>query len=100
MKGVGPQGKILPSQIQNQAWWYTPLIPGDWHADLCIQGQSTEQDPEQPILGSEGVGEQKAGDNVIEQGGHVTVPASSRILQFQPYGSDFRVNNRRDYLDN
>ena len=70
------------------------------HDDLCIQGQSTEQDSEQPILGSEGFGEQKAGDNVIVQGGHVPAPASSRTLQFQPCGSGFRVNNRRDYLDN
>ena len=43
----------------------TPLIPGDRHADLCVQGQSTEQDPGQPSLGSEGVGKQKASDNVI-----------------------------------
>jgi hypothetical protein len=39
-------------------------------------------------------------DNVIEQGGHVPAPASSRTLQFQPCGSGFRVNNRSDYLDN
>jgi hypothetical protein len=94
---VEPWGKTLP-----------PLDPGTvahtfnlrrW-ADLCIQGQSTEQDPEQSSLGSEGVGEQKAGDNVIEQGGHVLAPASSRTPQFQPCGSGFRVNNRRDCLDN
>ena len=72
-----------PTQLNlDPVWWYTPLISGDRHDDLCIQGQSTEQDPEQPILGSEGVGEQKAGDNVIEQGDHVPDPASSRTLQF------------------
>ena len=38
------------------------------HADLLVQGQSIEQVPGQPSLGCEGVGEQKAGDNVIEQG--------------------------------
>ena len=38
------------------------------HADLWVQGQSTEQVPGQPSLGSEGVGKQKAGDDVIEQG--------------------------------
>jgi hypothetical protein len=59
----------------------TSLIPGDRHADLCVQGQSTEQDPGQPSLGSEGVGKQKASDNVIVQGGHVLVPASSRTWQ-------------------
>jgi hypothetical protein len=31
-----------------------------------VQGQSTEQVPWQPSLGSEGVGEQKASDCVIE----------------------------------
>ena len=47
-----------------------PLILGD-----------REQVPGQPSLGSEGVGKQKTGDNVIEQGGHVPVPASSRAQQ-------------------
>ena len=59
-----------------------------------------EQVPGQPSLGSEGVGKQKAGDNVIEQGGHVPAPASSRTWQLQPCGSGFRVKNRRDYWDN
>jgi hypothetical protein len=36
-------------------------------ADLWVQGQSTEQVPGQPSLGSEGVGKQKAGDNIIKQ---------------------------------
>ena len=36
-------------------------------ADLWVQGQSIEQVPGQPSLGSEGVGEQKTGDNVIEE---------------------------------
>jgi len=43
-----------------------------------VQGQSTEQHPEQPSLGSEGVGKQKASDDIIEQEGHVPVPTSSR----------------------
>ena len=62
--------------------------------------QSTEQDPGQPSLGSEGVGKQKASDNVIVQGGHVLVPASSRTQQLQPCGSGSRVKNGRNYWDN
>jgi hypothetical protein len=46
-----------------------------------LKGQSTEQDPEQPSLGSEEVGKQKASDNVVEQGGHVPAPASGRTQQ-------------------
>ena len=48
-----------------------PLFPAfrrQSHADLRVQGPSTKQIPEQPSLGSEGVGKQKAGDNAIEQG--------------------------------
>ena len=92
-----PWGKTLP-----------PLDPGTvahtfnlrrW-ADLCIQGQSTEQDPGQPNLGSGGFGKQKASDNVIAQVGHVVVPASSRTLQLQPCGSGSRVKNGKNYWDN
>ena len=54
----------------------------------------------QPSLGSEGVGKQKAGDNVLEQGGHVLSPGSSRTQQLHPCGSGFRVQNRRDFWDN
>jgi hypothetical protein len=62
--------------------------------------QSTEQVPGQPSLGSEGVGKQKAGDYVREQGGHVPAPASSRTWQLWNCVSGFRVQNRRDYWDN
>ena len=46
-----------------------------------VQGQSTEQNPGQPSVGSEGVGKQKAGNNVIEQG------ATSQLLQAAELGS-------------
>ena len=36
-------------------------------ADLWVQGQYVEQVPGQPSWGSKGVGEQKTGDNVIEE---------------------------------
>jgi hypothetical protein len=58
------------------------------------------QGEEQPSLGSEGVGKQKAGDNIIEQGGHVPAPASSRTQQLQPCGSDIRVKNKMEYWNN
>ena len=70
------------------------------HADLHVQGQSTEKDPGEPSLGSEGVGKQKTSDYVIVQGGHVLVPASSRTRQLQPCGSGSRVKNGRNYWDN
>jgi hypothetical protein len=63
-------------------------------------GQSSEQVPGQPSLGTEAVEKQKAGNNVIEQGSHVPGPASSRTWQLWPCGSGFRVKNRRDYWDN
>ena len=37
-----------------------PLIPEDRHADLCIQGQSAEQDPGKPSLGNEEFGKRKS----------------------------------------
>ena len=37
---------------------------------------------------------------VIEQGGYVPAPASSRTQQLQPCGLGFRVKNKRDYWDN
>jgi hypothetical protein len=40
-----------------------------------------EQVPGQPSLVSEGVGKPKADVNVVEQGGHVPAPASSRTWQ-------------------
>ena len=60
---------------------------------LEFKDQSTEQVPGQPSLGSEGVGKQKAGNNVIEQKttfqpqeaaelgsfGHVALALESRI---------------------
>ena len=93
--------KILPSSIQIQAWCNTLLIPGDKHADLCVQGQSTEQDPAQPCLGSEGFGKQEAIDNVIIEGGHVLIPANSRTpQQLQPCDSGSRVKNGKNDWDN
>jgi hypothetical protein len=69
-------------------------------ADLWVPGQSTEQVSGQPSLGSEKVGKEKAGDNVIEQGGHVPAQVSNKIQQLWPCGSSFRVKTRRDYWDN
>jgi hypothetical protein len=43
------------------------------------QVQSTEKVPGKPSLGSERVGKQKAGDDVIEQEGCVQAPAIRRI---------------------
>jgi hypothetical protein len=48
----------------------------------------------------EGVGKQKACDNVIEPGGHVLALESSRTQQLQPQSSGFRVKKRKDYWDN
>ena len=46
--------------------------------------------------GSEGnYPKQKAGDDVIEQGGHGPAPASCRTRQFWPCGSGLRVNDRK-----
>jgi hypothetical protein len=42
----------------------------------------------------------KAGNKVIEQGGPVPAPASSRTQQLWLCGCGFRVQNRRDYWDN
>lgn len=64
-----------------------------------IKGQCKEQIPGQSHLGSEEGGKEKAGDDVIEQRGHVSAQASSRIQQFQSCGSGFRVKNRMDYWD-
>jgi hypothetical protein len=80
-----------------------PLIPairGQSHADLLSSRSIYRASSRQSRIGSEGVGKQKAGDDVIEQGDHVPVPASSRTLQLWPCGSGFRVKNRRDYWDN
>ena len=54
-----------------------------------------KQDPGQPNLGSEEAGKEEASDNVIEQGGHVPVLASSRTQQLQPFVSDFIIKRRR-----
>jgi hypothetical protein len=62
--------------------------------------QSTEQDPGQPSLGSEGVRKQKASDKVIVQEGHFLVPTNSRTRQLQPYLSGSRVKNGRNYWNN
>jgi len=57
---------------------------------------STEEVPKQPSLGREGNHRtQKAGEDVIEQGGHVPAPASSRTRKLRPRGSGFRVNDRK-----
>ena len=40
-----------------------------------------QQEPGQLSLDSEGFGKQNSGDNVIEQGDHVPVPASNRTQQ-------------------
>ena len=56
-----------------------------------VQGKSTEQVPGQPILDSEGVGKQKAGDNIVKQGDHVPAPANSNTCQPWPCGSTFRI---------
>lgn len=68
--------------------------------NLWVQNQSTEQVPGQPNSGSEGVGKQKVGDNVVEKEGHVPSPASSRTWHLSAHGCDFRVQNRRNYWDN
>jgi hypothetical protein len=47
---------------------FNPSIQRQSHADLWVQGQSTEQFPGWPSLGNEGVGKQKAGNNVKEKG--------------------------------
>jgi hypothetical protein len=67
---------------------------------ISVQGQSTEQDPGKPSLGSEGVRKQKANDNVIEQGGHVPAPARRRTHHLWPCASCLRVNKRREFWDN
>jgi hypothetical protein len=44
-----------------------PLIPAfrrQSHADLLVQGQSREQVPGQPSLGSEGIGKQKVSNRI------------------------------------
>jgi len=76
---------------------YKPLIPGDRHTDLSIQGQSTARS-RRASLGSEGVRKEEASDNVREQGGHVLAPASSRIQQLQPCVSGFIFKRRRRLL--
>ena len=53
-----------------------------------VQGQFTEQVLGQSSLGSEGVGKQKVGVDVI-------APARSRTQHLQPHGSGFRVKNRK-----
>jgi hypothetical protein len=50
--------------------------------------------PGQPSLSSEG--HQKAGEDVIEQVGHVPAPASSRTWQTWSHGSQFRVKDREE----
>jgi hypothetical protein len=65
-----------------------------------VQGQSTEQDPGQPSLLSEGVGKQKASDSVIKQRSYLPAPASSGTQQLWSCDSYFRVKNTRDYWDN
>ena len=42
----------------------------------------TEQVPGQPNSGSEGVGKQKASDDVIEQGGHVPAQQAAELGSF------------------
>ena len=69
-----------------------PNIPDTEPCGSLSQGQSTEQVLGQPSLSSDGVGKEKAGDNVIEQGSHVPTPASSSTQQLQPCSSGFRVN--------
>ena len=44
--------------------------------------------------------ENKTGKDLIEQGGHVAVPASSRTWQFWPHCYGFRVKDRRKGLWN
>ena len=59
---------------------------------------STEKVPKQPSLVSEGNHQnQEAGEDVIEQEGHVAVPAS-RTRQLWSPSSRFRVKNRRKGL--
>ena len=96
-----PRTESVPSREKLR---YKPWIPAfrtRSHTDLWVQGQSTKQVPGQPSLGGEGVEKQKTSENVIEQGGHLPAPASSRPRQLWPCGSDFRVKSRRlDYWDN
>ena len=41
-----------------------------------------------------------SGEGCKRTRGYVPAPANSRMLEIQPLGSDFRVKNRRDNLDN
>ena len=51
---------------------------------------STEQVPEQSVLGSEGNHEkQKVGKEGTEQAGHLPAPASSKVWLLRPHGSGF-----------
>jgi hypothetical protein len=60
---------------------------------------TTEKDAEQLSLGNErNHGKQKAGEDVIKQGGHIPAPASIRPWQLRSLGSDFTVDNRRERL--
>jgi hypothetical protein len=46
--------------------------------------------------------ENKASDNVIEQGSHILAPAAAELGSFSLVAlrEDFRVQNRRHYWDN
>ena len=64
----------------------------DWSTDW-VSGHSS--------LGNEGNHqEQKSGEVVIKQRGHVPAPVSKRIQQFQLHGCDFRIKDRRKGLWN
>lgn len=56
-----------------------PAFKRQSHAYLLVQGQSAEHILVQSNLDSEGVRELTSADNVKEQGGYASVPASRRI---------------------
>ena len=62
--------------------WSTPSIPAlrrQRLVDLSLRpGWSTEQVQQQPRLGNEGEKKQKAGEDVIEQRGHVPAPSKQQ----------------------
>lgn len=74
-----------------------PFNPSIHEAEPCRSLSSGSQVLGQPILGCEGVGKEKADDNIREQAVHVLAPANrnrSQPLQVSSYGF------RRDYWDN
>ena len=60
-KSILIQNKLKVKKFLGLALWIQSF------ADFWVQGQYIEQVPGQPSWGSKGVGEQKTGDNVIEE---------------------------------